>query len=114
MVRSMPVTAVTSPKRFSTCSRRTSDMGRSLEQSRADGAAALLVEQGQPAGGEAQADIFAGAHRAGRLCPRLELPERRVDGHDLRRAQILAAIDRPAQGRVVIEVDVLRPHAQSE
>src|SRR5688572_4841462 len=114
MVRSMPVTAVTSAKRFSTCSRRTSAMGHPFIQGGPDSAAALLVKQGEPARGQAQADILARPYLAGRLGARLHLAEWRVDRHDLVRPKVFAAIDRAAQGRVVVEGDMLRPHPQRQ
>src|SRR5690348_11301378 len=114
MMRSTPLTAVMSPKCFSTCSRRTSAMERSLEQRRPDRPAALRVEQGQAARYEAEADIFARLDLAGGFGPRLHLAERRVDGDNLRRAKILAAIDRAAQGRGIVERDMFRPDAQGK
>ena len=56
-----------------------------------------FLEQREPAGGQTQADILAGLHRAGRFGARLHLAERRVDRDDLGRAQILAAIHGSAQ-----------------
>src|SRR5262245_42143172 len=94
MVRSMPVTAVTSPKRFSTPRRRTSAWGRSIEQGGSPRAAAPGLEQRQPVGGEAEPDIAAGLHLARRLGARLDLAEVGIDRHDLGGAEILGAIDR--------------------
>ena len=52
----------------STCSRRTSAMGRPLVQRGADGAAALLVEQRQPARGRGAGRHSRRLHLAGRRC----------------------------------------------
>ena len=37
-----------------------------------------------------------------------------IDGDDLRRPQILGAIDSSPQGRVVVKADMFRPHAEDE
>src|SRR5688572_18183426 len=114
MVRSTPLTAIVSPKRFSICSSRTSAMSAPLEQSAADRAAAALIEQRQAVGHEAQADIGTRLHVAGGFCARLDLAEIGVDRDDLGGAQIFAAIDRAPQRRSVVEADMLRPHTQRQ
>src|SRR3954469_17369656 len=100
-------TAVALPKRLVTPMSWTSATWRPLVKRRAQRPAARLVEHRQPLGAEGQADRLAELYLPVGRQPVLDLPDRRVDRHDLGRAEIFGAEHLAAQAAIRGEADML-------